>query len=253
MTGGGAGPPEAAGALCHLLALGRIEIIGADGAPLNDLAGQTKLVALLVYLVIAQPRGFHRRDRLLGLLWPELDDSRARGALRKAVHLLRRALGDQILESRGDEDVRTVPTSVRCDAVEFDTAIDAGQTARALELYRGDLLPSFFVRDAGDFEQWLEETRAQYRKRAATAAWILAERSEEAERATIAADWARQAVTLAPLDERVIRKTLALLGRVGDRAGAVALYESFRQQLLREYGVEPAPETAMLIKQIRAR
>jgi len=190
---------------------------------------------------------------LLGLLWPELDDHRARGALRKAIHLLRKALGDAVIESRGDDEIRAAPGMISCDAVEFDDAIEGGRTARALELYRGDLMPGFFVHETGEFDQWVEERRTAYRRQAATAAWILAERSEEADRATLAADWARRAVTLAPLDERVIRKTLALLGRIGDRAGAVTLYESFRRQLVHEYAVEPAPETAMLIKQIRAR
>jgi hypothetical protein len=33
----------------------------------------SKGAALLTYLAIATPRGFHRRDTLLALLWPELD------------------------------------------------------------------------------------------------------------------------------------------------------------------------------------
>jgi DNA-binding SARP family transcriptional activator len=43
------------------------------------------------------------------------------------------------------------------------------------------------------------------------------------------------------------------LGRVGDRAGAVALYETFRQQLAQEFDVEPARETMALMRQIRDR
>lgn len=247
------GVRERTAAPLQILAFGGIEIVGSKGQALTGLAAQTKLVALLAYLAIAQPRGFHRRDRLLGLLWPESDSTLARGALRKAVHLLRRAVGEAVLESRGDEDVRLEPTTLWCDVVEFDDAIDQGHVEHALELYRGELMPSFFVREAGEFEGWLEETRAHYAKQAATAAWIMAERSEEQERATMAANWARRAVKLAPLDERVVRKALALLGRVGDRSGAVSLYESFRERIGREFSVEPAPETAMLIKQIRAR
>jgi DNA-binding SARP family transcriptional activator len=81
----------------------------------------------------------------------------------------------------------------------------------------------------------------------------MAERSEDEERATIAADWARRTVALAPFEERVVRKAIALLGRVGDRAGAVALYEAFRARVAREFDVQPAAETAMLIQQIKAR
>jgi DNA-binding SARP family transcriptional activator len=242
-----------AGPVPHLRVFGGVELLAATAEPLAKLVTQTKPLALLAYLVMAEPRGYHRRDRLLGLFWPELDDQHARGALRKALHALRRGLGDGVVDARGDEEVGIAPATLACDALAFDEAIEAGRTARALELYRGDLLPGFFVREATEFQQWLDHTRVRYQKQAATAAWVLAERSELEERATAAGEWARRAAMLSPFDERVVRKALALLGRVGDRAGAVALYESFRERLAREYDVEPARETMTLIRQIRDR
>jgi DNA-binding SARP family transcriptional activator len=242
-----------AGPVPRLRVFGGVELCAVTGEPVADLLTQTKPLALLAYLVIAEPRGHHRRDRLLGLFWPELDEQHARGALRKTLHALRRGLGDSVVDARGDEDVGIAPGALACDALAFDEAIEGGLTARALELYRGDLLPGFFVREATEFQQWLDQTRADYQKQAATAAWILAERSELDERETAAGDWARRAATLSPFDERVIRKALALLGRVGDRAGAVALYESFRARLAQEYDVEPSRETMTLIRQLRDR
>lgn len=156
-------------------------MLGANGDPLADLLAQTKLVAFLVYLVLAEPRAFHRRDRLLGLLWPELDEAHARGALRKALHTVKRAVGEAVLETRGDEEIGIGPGDIWCDATAFDEAIEAGHAGRAVDLYRGELLPSFFVRGAPEFEQWLEQTRSRYQRQAATAAWIMAERSEEDE------------------------------------------------------------------------
>lgn len=241
------------GAVPRLLLFGSVQIVGAAGERVGDLQTHTKLLALLAYLVIAEPRGHHRRDHLLGLFWPELDEQHARGALRKTLHALRQGLGDRAIDAVGDDNVAVTSGAVWCDALAFDEAIDAGRTARALELYRGDLLPGFLLREAIEFQQWLDQMRTRYQKQAATGAWILAERSESEEQATLAADWARRAVNLAPLDERVVRKALALLGRVGDRAGAVALYDSFRQRLARDFDVEPAPETTILMRQIRGR
>lgn len=237
----------------RLFVLGGVQLIAADAQPLDELLAQTKPLAMLAYLAVSEPHGFHRRDQLLGLLWPELDDTHARGALRKATHVLRGALGEDMVESRGDEEIGLAARALWCDAVEFSDAIAGGRVAQALELYRGDLLPGLFVREAGEFQDWLEQTRARYQRQAATAAWILAERSEAEDRETIAADWARRSVALAPLDERLVRKTLALLGRVGDRAGAVALYEAFQARLQRDFDVQPAPETSALIRQIRNR
>src|SRR2546427_4893642 len=53
----------------------------------------------------ATPYRLHRRDTLLGLFWPELDQDHARAALRQALHGLRQGLGGDVLTSRGDEEV----------------------------------------------------------------------------------------------------------------------------------------------------
>src|SRR5688500_6333440 len=50
---------------------------------------QSKAVAVIAYLALSPLDWFQRRDRIVGLLWPELDQERARAALRKALQLLR--------------------------------------------------------------------------------------------------------------------------------------------------------------------
>src|SRR5215207_3913289 len=87
----------------RLRTLGTLELRHANGDDVRTILAQPKRAALLVYLAIAQPRGFHRRDRLLALFWPEHDTERARASLNRAIYFLRRELGDGIVISRGDE------------------------------------------------------------------------------------------------------------------------------------------------------
>jgi DNA-binding SARP family transcriptional activator len=237
----------------RLRALGRVDLTQADGTSVDHLLAQPKPLALLLYLALAAPDGRVRRDHLVALFWPELDQEHARSSLRKACHTLRRALGDQSLTTRGDEELGLMPGAVHCDAIEFSTAVESDRLAQAMILYRGDLLDGFYVRGSAALDQWIEQERQTYRKRAATAAWILAARAESDSLATVATDWANRAVVLAPMDERIVRKTLALLGRVGDRAGALELFEKFRRRLADEYGVGPAPETVALMQQLSGR
>jgi TolB-like protein/DNA-binding SARP family transcriptional activator len=239
--------------MIHFRTLGALELREPDGVELRSVLTQPKRVALLAYLAAASPQGFHRRDTLLGLLWPDLDEEHARSALSQAIYYLRQSLGRNVLVSRGNEEVAVDPDRLWCDAAAFRQALAAGDVGEALELYRGDLLPGFFLSDAVEWERWLEEERAQLRSRAAEAAWALAERTAAEGGAVSAAQWGRRALALTPGDEGQLRRFLVLLDRVGDRAGAAQVYVEFAERFARDYGIDPSPETQALVAAIRSR
>jgi DNA-binding SARP family transcriptional activator/TolB-like protein len=230
--------------------LGALDLRGADGHPVQSVLAQAKRLALLGYLAAASPQGFHRKDKLLALFWPESDQERARASLRQVVLYLRRSLGEDLLASRGDE-IGLNEERLWCDVAAFETAIAAGRHAEALELYRGDLLDGFHLPDAPEFERWLEDDRARLRAQAASAAWALAEQAEDAGAPAEAVPWARRAVALCPEDEAAFRRLLALLGRTGDRAGALRAHEEFAARLAQEFGVQPSAETQALVRALR--
>ena len=226
------------------------------GLPTDDarlLLGQSKTVALLAYLLLSQSGLRQRRDRLAGLLWPTLDQSRARSAVRKTVHAVRSVLGPESIVSFGDEELILGPDAPSCDAVELTTEIEAGRLGRALELYRGDLMPGFHLPECGEFDRWLEETRAVMLERVVAASWALARDCEAREHMTDAGYWARVAVRRAWTDERVLRRALTMLDRIGDRAGAISLFDGFARRLRSELATEPSAETAALVTRLRSR
>jgi len=234
-----------------LCLLGGFELRGAGEAGAAILA-QSKPLALLAFLALS-PRGrFQRRDRLVGLLWPDLDQSHARAALRKALHDLRTALGPQIVTAHGDDEVALTPDTVRCDAVDFTAAVESGHLARALELYRGEFMPGFYLSGCVDYERWVEEERTSARERAAAASWAMAVAFEGERQYTEAGSWARRAVRHAWTDERVLRRAMTLLDRLGDRAGAIKVYDEFASRLRADLEVEPSSETTALANSIRS-
>jgi DNA-binding SARP family transcriptional activator len=239
--------------MIELRTLGALDLRGPDDADCGMVLNQPKRLGLLAYLAIASPRRFHRRDALLALFWPDLDSERARAALRRSLYFLRRALGADCIVGRGEEEVGLAETAVWCDAAAFDAAIAAGRLDEALDLYRGELLEGFYVSGAPDYERWLERERARLRERASRAAWTLAERAEAAGQAEAAGDWARRAAALEPEDEGAVRKLLALLDRIGDRAGALRAYDELTRRLSAEYELEPSAETRALADAIRTR
>jgi TolB-like protein/DNA-binding SARP family transcriptional activator/Tfp pilus assembly protein PilF len=231
--------------------LGGAELARIGGERHEPLALQPKRLALLSYLAVAQPGRFHRRDTLLALFWPDLDQAHARGALRAALHHLREALGPAALATRGDEEVAVAEGALSCDAVAFERALSAGQAVQALALYRGDLLAGLFLSGAPGFEQWLERERTRLRKRAAAAAWQLAEHEEAAGRRGEAAQWARRALAVEPYDEESLRRVIGLLDRAGEPGQALGAFEEFARDLSREFDITPAPETVELVATVR--
>jgi len=238
--------------MLRLQVFGPIELHDNSGRELRAILAQPKRLALLVYLASgAQP--FHRRDTLLGLFWPEHDDARGRGALNQALGFLRKELVvPSVILSRGNEEVGVDFTKLWCDAHTFRDGVAATQP-EVLELYLDDFLRGFFLSGAPAFEEWVERERANLRSMAAKAAHVVAEAREREERFTTAVSNARRAVELSDLDERAMRELLALLDRLGDRAGALHAYDDFARRLSAEYGSEPAAESKALAERIRAR
>src|SRR5438128_7320055 len=211
--------------------LGTLHLTDAEGREVKSLLTRSRRVALLAYLAAATPRGFHRRDTLLALFWPELDQEHARAALRQALHVVRGSLGADVVLTRGDEEIGLDFDRLSCDVVAFDRAVASRRSGEALELYRGDMLGGFFISGAAEFERWLETERARLQQAASRGAQALVEQHEAVDDLQTAADWARRAVQLAPHEERPLRQLVTLLDRLGDRAGAVAAYKGFAKQL----------------------
>jgi DNA-binding SARP family transcriptional activator len=238
--------------MMHLHTLGRLELThSGDGEPSAGLT-QPKRLALLAYLVTARPRGFHRRDTLLGLFWPELSEQHARGALSQALLRLRSVVGTDVILSRGANEVGVDSTRLSCDAVEFEISVSLAESERGLKLYRGDFLAGVHLSGLTEFERWVEVERTRYRGIAIGAAWNLADGAEQSGRAEMAAQWARIALALAPDDEVAVRRQMELLIRVGDRAGAAGVYDEFARRLGIEYDAEPSPKTSAIGDSLRS-
>ncbi len=231
---------------------GHIECVTPDGLSANGLLSQPKIVAVLALLAVPSIGRFVRRDTIVGLLWPELDQAHARAALRKAVHATRAALGSEAILARGDEDIALSEHAIWCDASAFIVATDSVALSQALELYRGDLMPGFHLSGAPEFDQWLSGERLAARERAAAASWALAQTLEGTQDFTNAGRYARRAVRLADNDERALRRALVMLVRLGDQAGAVRLFEEFARQLQADLDMKPSAETLRLVGALRA-
>ncbi len=234
--------------------LGPIELHGSTSSrrDLDAILAQPKRTALLAYLALASSGDPQRRDRLVGVFWPEFSQSRARAALRRALSFLRTRLGSGVFVTRGDEVVGLSRDRFRCDALSLQRALREGQRERALALYGGPLLDGFFVRDVPEFERWLESLRWRLQSAATRAAIELAEAAERSGDLSGAADRLRRALEIAPADEGALRRLVSVLARAGERTEAIRAFEDFRRQAAETYDMAPSVETRRLVAAVTA-
>ena len=200
--------------------------------------------ALLAYLAC---RGdWVVRDRLAFLFWPDTEEGRARVNLRQ---LLRRAkglpyasaleIGPERLRWRVDTDLRT-----------FTEANERQDWIRAIEVYRGELLAGFDVRDGGDFGGWLEDERADLHLVWQQAALHCGEALASSDRPAEAAALLYRIWNLDAFEERTLQAYLRNAAASGNRDAALSAYADFEQLLEVELGMKPSAETRDLIAAI---
>ncbi|MEO7360047.1 MAG: BTAD domain-containing putative transcriptional regulator [Gemmatimonadaceae bacterium] len=236
----------------EILTFGSAELVDRSAPAAKPISIQAKRLALLAFLALAGRDRTRRRDRVVALFWPELDDEHARSALRQALSYLRRTLGPAAIATRGEDEVGL--GSIDCDAVRFDEAIAAGHPDQAMALYAGDFLDGLFVSDvSAELEQWVDTERVRLRQSASTAAFSIATAARQHGDKAAAVEWGRRAAALAPDDEGRLRWLIALFDQLGDRGGALEAYDRFARRLMTEYSCEPSVETQSLMTAVRDR
>jgi DNA-binding SARP family transcriptional activator/predicted ATPase len=224
--------------------------------------------ALLAYLA-AQTGTPHARDRLAAMLWPDLDREAALTNLRQVLRNLRLALADAV---DGHSPLIVDRNCVRLDASEA-LAIDAapfpgplpacppvpsaaacaeclGRMEKVAASYRGEFMAGFSLPDCPDFEEWLNIQREAFHSRALLLLARLSDCHERAGRHLSALPFARRFLSLEPWNEEAVRRVMRLLGLGGQRAAALAVYESCRSRLKENLGIAPSEETAALAEDI---
>lgn len=237
--------------MVNLRLLGRINLTDPFGEEITSLLSQPKRMAVLAYLALAARGSYLRRDLLMALFWAESDSSRARNALNQVLHALRKELGEEVVLTRGKQELGLNPEHLGCDVWSFRDAIREQRPEDALGLYGGTLLPGFHLEGSGEFERWLEEERERLREFAAGAAWALAHQHIRQGALVEAERTAQHALALVGTDETPVRDFIAALAGAGDRAAAVSFYEKFSTRLQEDLDLEPSPPTMEVAAAIR--
>lgn len=150
-------------------ALPRLQLLGV---PVNEVAGpgqmrcgQKPLVLLARLLIEVRPV---TREAMMAFLWPEVDEVRARGSLRQALHVIRELAGPDCVAA--DRQTLSMIRPPAADLHEFLGAVRNADWQRAALAYGGPLLDGMTVKEASDADMWLGLERRRLARLFETAA-----------------------------------------------------------------------------------
>jgi predicted ATPase/DNA-binding SARP family transcriptional activator len=210
--------------------------------------GSNKAEALLVYLTVE--RGQHPRNELATLLWPESTQQHASTSLRVVLSVLRKNLGKYVEISRNTAGIRS-DADVYLDITDLERKLADGEIEKAMQLYKGDFLQGFHVRDSSTFEDWLQLKQEHMQELVADALHRSISRAIETENYANGRTLVNRLLELEPFDERAYYQSILLHGLAGERTVALAQYGKCCEILRVELGVEPSEELQELHKRIQ--
>ena len=241
----------------RLLYLGGCHVL-RGGAPVTGFVS-TKAQALLCYLALTgRP---HFRQALAGLLWADFPEADARTNLRHVLSNLNRLLPGHLLMTRGTVtfnreqqyflDVERLQAGLSSSRFLEPTG-DAERRREAIDLFRGDFLEGFYVRDAPAFEEWAAGQRERLRQLAVQAMQELAAHYAEHGDHRAGIEILEQLLSYDSWRESAHRQLMELLVRSGQRDAALMQFERCRRVLQAELDVEPEYATIALAERIRS-
>ncbi len=239
-----------------VLSLGDLQVL-RDGAPLRF--PYDKLRALFTFLAVENGT-YHRRERLVRLLWPDRPDKEARSNLRTALSLVKRLVGEPGIPVylHQAKQVRLNPAlpldldlvRLQQTPAEVRDAMQADAVERALALYRGPFLVDLDLAGCDEFNAWAEQWRVRLREHGlllAGAAMAFHQQNGRPFEALRYAEWRVQHV---PGDEAGQRELMRLLAAQGQTGAVRERFEALTRTLREAYGTEPEPATVSLVNKL---
>lgn len=205
------------------------------------------LLRLVVRLTLQAGQTLARKN-LAFTLWPDVPEAEALANLRRHLYLVRNLLPRPLREL-----LLIAPQTVSWQAsplvwVDVTSFEQAGETLdemeRAAELYGGGLAVGI---EGDDF---LIARREALRQRFLLLLKKLS--TSHAERGDLnrALEWAYRLIAQEPWNEEAVRLKMTLEAQSGNRAAALATYQTLARELERELNAQPMPETMALYSDI---
>jgi predicted ATPase/DNA-binding SARP family transcriptional activator len=231
--------------------------IQINGKEIPPEAWRLRKVKNLVKLLALAPGHQLHRDQVIEYLWPDSDQKAAANLFYQAIHAARRTvdpdgqLGKRFLTYRKEQLLLCpdVPLWVDIDAFAELAAVARKEChpiayQRALDLYTGDLLPE------DRYEVWAEAARKRMYDLHLELLFELAVLHHQQQNYSNAIEQLNQIVALNDTYEEAHVLLMRLFAETGQRREAIQQYQTLKNTMKNELGLEPLPATTSLFDDI---
>ncbi len=221
-----------------------------DGAAAPRMLMRHKNLTLFLYLACAGKRG-RSQDQLIGVLWPDKSQEKARRSVTVALATLRSCLGPNIVITEGAQS-RIDPAVIHLDIDALDAFAKAGQWRKANALLVDDAgFLEGFGSEVSAYEDWLGTERGIWNRRIVEVRLHVADEELRAGDVGAAIEAAQQARRIDRLSEPALMVLMRALLLHGDRSGALGEYAAFVARLREDLDTEPSAPCVALAERIR--
>ena len=204
-----------------------------------------KAEALFYYLLTKKQVS---REVVVNLLWGNINEDVAKKNLRNAVYSIKKVFNEEVIISPKRSLLMLNPKiQFHSDIYKF---LDKNKNFKS---YEGDFLEGFYVKDADGFEEWMIQTREQFKEEYVAILTICIEKFMKEKDINNAKACCKKLLYIDDFNEEGYRVLMTIYMEEGKYGKAVYIYNVLKEKFKKELGVSPDEKTEQLYKEIRER
>lgn len=211
---------------------------------------QPLVIEVMVYILTHAPV---TRAQIVNEFWPDRERWKANNAFYQVLSTLKRLLGTDFTVS--DRKTYTISPEVDLnfdadqflggyDYLQYEPVATFQEWEVVADLYKGD-----FLADMESVHPWVEQHRRMLRD---TATNVFFRTAKLAPTDVVAMKYLKRAREISPSREDVALLAMQTRVRLGDKKGALKLYDNLEQALLEQFSIAPANEISAYAESLRA-
>ncbi|MBR0172628.1 MAG: tetratricopeptide repeat protein [Lachnospiraceae bacterium] len=198
-----------------------------------------KADGLLYYLCVKKTAS---RDELISLLWGDEDEVAGKKKLRDAIYQIKRALGKDVILTRGNTTV--ILNGENVPDIDYDR-VTAGEAKPD-----GLFLHHFFIKNCYEYEEWADSIRDEMQNSVEKTARAALDEAAKARDTDRIQEYSNLLLRNDPYNENLYYEIMNLYAENGSYTMAIRVYQDLKKLLKKDMDMEPSPRLRSLFRRI---